>query len=102
MFSDLHSFKLSRSVTMSDAKRILGNAIGLGIAVLYTLAGQAHLTNKFTPGLAANIEEMTPRSHQAFWFLNLSYPHVSVIKTAPGLVANKSMYSLNSFSACSI
>ena len=57
--------------------RTLGNAIGLFIAIFYALAGQAHFTNRFTPGLAANIEEMTPRSHRAFWFLNLTYPQVN-------------------------
>lgn len=62
---------------MAITKRTVGHAIGLSIAVLYTLAGQAHFTDRFTPGLAANVEKMTPRSHQAFWFLNLSYDHVS-------------------------
>ncbi|KAF2794775.1 hypothetical protein K505DRAFT_416913 [Melanomma pulvis-pyrius CBS 109.77] len=58
---------------MANTNRILGNAIGLFIAMLYTLAGQAHFTSRLTPDLATNIEEMTTRSHRAFWFLQLSY-----------------------------
>lgn len=61
---------------MAKFSRVIGHAIGLLIAVLYTLAGQAHFTDRFTPTLAAQVEEMTPRSHRAFWFLNLSYQHV--------------------------
>lgn len=64
---------------MATAKRNLGHLLGFGIAVLYTIAGQAHFTSRFTPGMAATVEEMTPRSHEAFWFLRLSYEHVSVL-----------------------
>jgi hypothetical protein len=51
----------------------ISDAIGLGIAGLYTLAGQAHFTARITPGLAANIEQMTPNTHRAFSFLGIDY-----------------------------
>jgi hypothetical protein len=73
---------------MTDIKRKVGNALGFGIAILYTLAGQAHFTDRLTPGLAANIEEMTPRSHRAFWFLNLSYLQVRFPDHALILISN--------------
>lgn len=51
----------------------LSDVVGIFIAGLYTLADQAHFTSRLTPGLAANIEIMTPNSHRAFWFLGLEY-----------------------------
>lgn len=62
---------------MRNLSKTASNLIGLTLAVLLTLASQAHFTDRLTPGLAAQVEEMTPRSHRAFWFLNLSYPNVS-------------------------
>jgi len=61
---------------MNGFSSAAGHTIGILIAVLYTLAGQAHFTDRFTPGLAAQIDEMTPRSHRAFSFLKLSYSQV--------------------------
>lgn len=51
----------------------ISDAIGLAIAGLYSLAGQAHFTARITPGLAESIEKMTPNSHRAFWFLGIEY-----------------------------
>lgn len=61
---------------MAPYTEYISDAAGLLVASLYTLAGQAHFTNRLTPGLAANIEAMTPNSHAAFWFLGLSYTNV--------------------------
>jgi hypothetical protein len=55
----------------------ISDAIGLGIAALYTIAGTAHFTDRFTPNLAQQIEAMTQNSAEAFWFLGLSYIRVS-------------------------
>lgn len=66
---------------MANLFRATGHAIALCIALLYILAGQAHFTSRLTPGLAAHVDEMTPRSHQAFWFLNLSYTQVGITLT---------------------
>lgn len=60
------------------AAETLSDVVGIFIAALYTLAGQAHFTNRITPGLAANIETMTPNSHRAFWFLGLEYLTVCI------------------------
>ena len=65
----------------------ISNVIGLSIAVLYTLAGQAHYTDRFTPGLAHNVEQMTPNSHRAFWFFHLSYPQCKALFGAFDLIA---------------
>lgn len=54
--------------TMSSYTSTLSDIAGLTIATLYTLAGQAHFTSKLTPGLAANIDVMTPNSYNAFGF----------------------------------
>ncbi|KAK5165146.1 uncharacterized protein LTR77_009244 [Saxophila tyrrhenica] len=58
---------------MSSYTTLLSDGIGLTIATLYSLAGQAHFTPRLTPGLAQNIEIMTHNSHAAFWFLGLDY-----------------------------
>ena len=58
---------------MESYQSLLSDGIGLLIAALYTLAGQAHFTSRFTPALAANIEEMTPNSYKAFGGLGLDY-----------------------------
>ena len=55
----------------------LSDGIGLLIATLYTLAGQAHFTDRLTPGLAANVEKMTPNSYVAFSGLGMEYAPVS-------------------------
>jgi hypothetical protein len=61
---------------------LISDAAGMLIAVLYTLAGQAHFTDRLTPGLAANVEHMTRNSYAAFRFLGMSYPTVSNPRTA--------------------
>ena len=58
---------------MASNKTILSNGIALIIAVLYTLAAQAHFTATLTPKLATTIEEMTPNSYAAFGGLGLDY-----------------------------
>ncbi|KAH8651417.1 hypothetical protein BX600DRAFT_473528 [Xylariales sp. PMI_506] len=65
----------------------IGDAIAVGIAVLYTLAGQAHFTARFTPDLARNIEQMTPNSHRAFWFIGASDPAIKCAFGAFDLIA---------------
>lgn len=52
---------------------IISDAAGLLIAVLYTLAGQAHFTDRFTPGLAQYVEATTRNSYPAFQILGLDY-----------------------------
>lgn len=52
---------------------IISDVAGLLIAVLYTVAGQAHFTGRITPELAENVEIMTQNSYDAFWFLGLDY-----------------------------
>jgi hypothetical protein len=64
---------------MSTLSSRLSNIIALCIATLYIIAGQAHFTDRLTPGMAANINEMTPNSHRAFGFLGLDYEVVSII-----------------------
>lgn len=64
------------SVAMSSLLGYISDGIGLVIAVLYTVAGTAHFTDRFTPELAANVETMTQNSSQAFGFLGLSYIQV--------------------------
>lgn len=71
----------------SSILTFLSDAIGLSIALLYTLAGQAHFTSRFTPGLAAQVDEMTPNSHQAFWFLHLTYEQCKAAFGAFDLIA---------------
>lgn len=61
---------------MSSYSHIAGNGIGLLLASLYTVAGQAHFTDRLTPGLAQNINEMTHNTHKAFWFLGLNFQNV--------------------------
>ncbi|WPH02730.1 Hypothetical protein R9X50_00559800 [Acrodontium crateriforme] len=58
---------------MASYKPIIGHTIGLVFAALYTVAGQAHFTDRFTPELASNVELMTQNSHSAFWILGLEY-----------------------------
>jgi hypothetical protein len=62
---------------MPPSTTLLSDAAGLLIAALYTVAGQAHFTDRFTPGLASHIETMTRNSYAAFWFLSLDYLSVS-------------------------
>lgn len=57
--------------------QLVSDGTAYTIAALYTLAGQAHFTDRFTPGLAEDIEIMTRHSHAAFWFLHLEYATVS-------------------------
>jgi hypothetical protein len=64
---------------MSSLRLRIGHIIGLGIAILYTLAGQAHFTDKLTPGLAATIDEMTPRSFKVLPTYGLSYDAVCTL-----------------------
>jgi hypothetical protein len=61
------------TVTISDA-------ISLLVAALYTVAGQAHFTARITPQVAETIEQMTPNSHRAFWFLGFDYVTVRTQK----------------------
>ncbi|KAF2172246.1 hypothetical protein M409DRAFT_17483 [Zasmidium cellare ATCC 36951] len=63
----------------SQLAYIAGNGIGLVLAGLYTVAGQAHFTNRLTPGLAANINEMTHNTHKAFWFLGLGFENLKMV-----------------------
>lgn len=65
----------------------VSDVAGFVIATLYTLAGQAHFTARITPSLAAQIEEMTPNSHRAFRFLNVSYSHLKMAFGAFDLIA---------------
>ena len=67
--------------------RIISDSAGLLIAILYTVAGQAHFTYCLTPGLAAQIEEMTLNSYKAFWFFYLDYSHLKMIFGAFDLIA---------------
>lgn len=53
---------------MTSYTSTLSDAAGLLIATLYTIAGQAHFTSKLTPGMAAQIDTMTPNCHEAFGF----------------------------------
>ncbi|KPI42504.1 uncharacterized protein AB675_9593 [Cyphellophora attinorum] len=77
---------------MSQPLTLLSNAIALSIAILYTLAGQAHYTDRFTPDLAANVDTMTPNSHRAFWFLHLTYPQIQALFGAFDLIAAACLY----------
>ena len=58
---------------MPGSTSLISDAAGVLIAMLYTLAGQAHFTDRITPDLASKIEAMTRNSYAAFWFLNLDY-----------------------------
>ncbi|KAK3704251.1 hypothetical protein LTR37_013925 [Vermiconidia calcicola] len=68
-------------------RKTISNAIALLISILYSLAGQAHFTSHLTPGLAANIEAMTPNSHAAFHFLGLEYTTIKRLFGAFDLAA---------------
>ncbi|KAK4555132.1 hypothetical protein LTR86_007898 [Recurvomyces mirabilis] len=58
---------------MASRLNHLGDAIGLLIAGLYTVAGQAHFTDRLTPDLASNIETMTQNTYVAFGGLGMNY-----------------------------
>ncbi|KAK4508094.1 hypothetical protein PRZ48_001832 [Zasmidium cellare] len=63
----------------SQLANIAGNGIGILLAGLYTVAGQAHFTDRLTPGLHQNIDEMTHNSHRAFWFLGLGFENLKMV-----------------------
>lgn len=69
------------------SRTTISDAAGLVIAALYTFAGQAHFTSRLTPGLAAQVEQMTPNSHKAFWFLHLNYITLKRVFGAFDLIA---------------
>lgn len=73
--------------TSTSSTALFSNAIALSIAVLYTLAGQAHFTSRFTPGLAANVDKLTPNSHKALSFIPWTYPQCKAILGAFDFVA---------------
>lgn len=77
---------------MASIQSYISDAIGLFIAVLYTIAGQAHYTSRFTPGMAATVDSMTPNTHRSLWFLGLDYETVSIL---PCLIFSKHRERLN-------
>ena len=58
-------------------KRILRNTAAIAIIGLYTVAGQAQLTDRFTPEFAAQTDVMTRETYRAFT-LGLPYEQVSL------------------------
>ena len=64
---------------MASYLTLMSDGIGLLIAALYTLAGQAHFTTYLTPGLAEHVDEMTHNCHAAFWFLGIDYVSVCLL-----------------------
>lgn len=65
----------------------ISDVVGITIAILYTIAGQAHFTDRITSGMAAQIEAMTPNSHKALWFFHLSYTQIKTLFGAFDLIA---------------
>lgn len=64
------------SLVMPSVRGLVSNTAAILIAVLYSLAGQAHFTDRFTSDLAEQVDKMTPNAHAAFWFLGLEYTQV--------------------------
>ncbi len=77
---------LDKLIAMAT-RTIISNTIALLIFILYIMAGQAHFISRLTPGLAANIEAMTPNSHAAFHFLKLDYTTIKRLFGAFDLAA---------------
>ena len=65
---------------MPSALRTTGNIIAFLLAVFYVVAGQAHFTDRFTPGMAAQANEMTPNLQRALRLENvIDFDNVSVV-----------------------
>jgi hypothetical protein len=82
----------------------ISDVIGLLVAGLYTVAGQAHFTARITPGLAETVELMTPNTHRAIWFLGVDYLTVrhffpSLRPLGPNVTGNDADVRLRSVSA---
>lgn len=62
---------------MMRLARRIGSVIALMLACLWTVASQAHFTDRLTPDIAAGVHRSTTTLHEAFWFLSLSVNQVS-------------------------
>ena len=60
----LHKMPTSIAITII-------NAITFPLALLGAIAGQAHFTDRFTPAMALNVNQVKSNSYQALWFLHI-------------------------------
>ena len=69
------------------ALSIISQSISFTLAGLYTVAGQAHFTDKFTPEFYQKIEQMTRKSYVAFEVFGLPYNQTKMILGGLDLLA---------------
>ena len=64
---------------MAPITTLISDGASLVIATLYTIAGQAHFTDRITPSFAAHVEEMTQNSQSAINIFEMDYLTVRII-----------------------
>jgi hypothetical protein len=65
--------------------------INLLTSLLFFYGGQAHLTDRYTPDLARNVEYMSKGAAEAWWWFGLEADQVSLqsIPMRPGFSSRK-------------
>lgn len=65
---------------------LIGHIITLLTSFLFFYGGQAHLTDEYTPDLAARIVQMSKGAEKAWWFFGLDAEQASHFVLAYGQI----------------